>query len=376
MTIIFLALVAILLSVFSAAVFAGHFFIYYSLKKFFAVEDRRVKKRLIIVLACLAVSFGTASAVAHFSANPITQAFYFLAGLWLGFAMNLDMALALGWIIAGTGRLFGKYLNLRIIGIVAIFAAIIFSGYGVWNAYTPQIKEVTIKIKNLPVSWQNKKVIQLSDAHLGHVFGDWFLERAVAKANEYNPEAVFITGDLFDGMDGHLIDYAAPLDQSTAPRGTYFVTGNHETYLGVSDTYHALSKTKVKILKDEAVNVDGLQIVGVAFPERSETMAIGEVIKKIPGFNPDLPSVLLYHSPFEAEEAKDAGIDLMLSGHTHAGQVFPFNILMKIIFWGKEYGLYRDGDFSLYTTSGLGTWGPTMRTFSRPEIVVITLENK
>jgi hypothetical protein len=212
--------------------------------------------------------------------------------------------------------------------------------------------------------------------HLGHVFGDWFLERAVAMVNEYNPDAVFITGDLFDGMDGHLMNYVAPLDQITAPRGTYFVTGNHETYLGIADTYHALSQTKVKVLKDEMANVDGLQIVGVAFPERSETMDIGAVIKKIPGFNPGESSILLYHSPLEAMRAKEAGIDLMLAGHTHAGQVLPFNILMKIIFWGKEYRLYQDGDFSLYTTSGLGTWGPTMRTFSQPEIAVITLENK
>lgn len=172
------------------------------------------------------------------------------------------------------------------------------------------------------------------------------------------------------------MNYVAPLDQIKAPRGSYFVTGNHETYLGIADTYHALSQTRVKVLKDEVVNVDGLQIVGIAFPERSETMAIGEVIKKISGFNSEEPSILLYHSPLEALQAKDAGISLMLSGHTHAGQVFPFNILTKIIFWGKDYGLYQDGDFSLYTTSGLGTWGPTMRTFSQPEIVIITLEKK
>jgi hypothetical protein len=376
MPIFVVIIVAILFSVFSALVFAGHFFIYYSIKIFFAVEDKKRKRLVAVILAALAVSFGAASAVAHFSHDPITEVLYFLAGLWLGLAMNLDTALAAGWLVVGFGRIFKRHLNLRMVGIISVAAAIIFTGYGVWNAYNSVTKEITVKIKNLPAAWQNKKIVQLSDVHLGHVFGDWFLERAVREANSFRPEAVFITGDLFDGMDGYLGDYVEPIDRIVAPRGTYFVTGNHETYLGVANTYHALSKTNVKILKDEVVEADGLQIVGVAFPERSETLDVGEVIRKISGFDADRPSILLYHSPLPAGEAKEAGIDLMLSGHTHNGQVLPFNILMRMIFGKRAYGLYQDGDFTLYTTSGLGTWGPTMRTFSRPEIVVITLENR
>jgi hypothetical protein len=103
---------------------------------------------------------------------------------------------------------------------------------------------------------------------------------------------------------------------------------------------------------------------------------VKEAIGEIENFNFEEPSILLYHSPFEAGQAKQAGIDLMLSGHTHAGQMFPFNVLTKIIFRGDDYGLHENGDFTIYTSSGLGTWGPTMRTFARPEIVVITFENK
>ena len=376
MPLIILILVAVIFSVFSAVVAFGHYFIYWSVKNFFGLTSVRQKRWLGVSLILLAFSFGAASALAHFSKNVVTQDFYFLAGLWLGVALNLDMAFGLGWITLAIGKFFGRQFNLKIIGFAAVSATIIFSGYGVWNAYQPKITEINVKIKNLPAAWQGKRAVQISDIHLGHVFGAEFLQKNVEKINALKPEIVFITGDLFDGMDGNLAGYVEPLDSLTAPAGVYYVTGNHETYLGAGRAYDALSATKVKILKDEEVNLDGLQIVGVSFPEESETRNIDEVIGDIADFDSEEPAILLYHSPFEVGRAKRAGVDLMLSGHTHDGQVLPFGILTKIIFFGQDYGLHEDGDFTLYTTSGLGTWGPTMRTFSRPEIVVINLESK
>ncbi len=376
MPFVILILVAVIFSVFSAVVLFGHYFIYWSAKKFFGLTSVWQKKWLGVSLLLLAFSFAAASALAHFSKNVVTQDFYFLAGLWLGVALNLDMAFGLGWIAAAIGKFFRRQFNLKIIGWTAVIAAIIFSGYGVWNAYQPQIKEVNVKIKNLPGAWQGKRAVQISDIHLGHVFGAKFLRENVEKINALEPEIVFITGDLFDGMDGNLAGYVEPLDSLTAPAGVYYVTGNHETYLGLDRIYNALSATKVKILKDEEINLDGLQIVGVSYPEESETRNIDEVIGGIADFDSEEPAILLYHSPFEVGRAKRAGVDLMLSGHTHDGQVLPFGVLTKIIFFGKDYGLHEDGDFTLYTSSGLGTWGPTMRTFSRPEIVVINLESK
>lgn len=378
MPLIILVLVATFLSVFLAMVFAGHFFIYYSAKKFFGLEnnDQR-KKQLGVVLFFGAVSFALATALAHWSRNAVTREFYLLAGLWLGLALNLDIAFGFGWILVGAGKIFKKKLNLKIIGGLAVAAAIIFSGYGVWSAYHPQIKEIKVGIKNLPDAWQGKKAVQISDIHLGHVFGKDFLQETVDKINVINPEIVFITGDLFDGMDGRNLDEEVlPLNNLKAPAGTYFVTGNHETYFGLERTYDALSAIKVRTLKDESAALEGLQIVGISFPEGSEMRDVKEAIGEIKNFNFEEPSILLYHSPFEAGRAKQAGIDLMLSGHTHAGQMFPFNVLTKIIFRGDDYGLHENGDFTLYTSSGLGTWGPTMRTFARPEIVVITFENK
>jgi len=378
MPLIILILVATFFSVFLAMVFAGHFFIYYSAKNFFDLGSKeRAKRQLTVVLFLGAISFELATLLAHISANAGTRFFYFIAGLWLGLILNLDMAFAFGWGAVLAGKIFKKKLNLKIVGTIAIVAALFFSAYGVWNAYHPKIKEITVNIKNLPVAWQGKKAVQISDVHLGHVFGKNFLQETVDKINVLNPEIVFITGDLIDGMDGkNLTQDVSPLNSLKAPSGTYFVTGNHETYFGLERTYEALDTTKTIILKDEVAMLDGLQIVGVSFPEGSETRDIETAIGGIKNFNPEEPSILLYHSPLEVDRAKNAGVDLMLSGHTHEGQVFPFGILGKIIFRGYDYGLHQEENFAIYTSSGLGAWGITMRTFARPEIVLITLENK
>ena len=95
---------------------------------------------------------------------------------------------------------------------------------------------------------------------------------------------------------------------------------------------------------------------------------------KVPGFNPALPSILLYHSPSQIAQAKAAGISLQLSGHVHQGQIFPLQFITWLIFGRYYHGLHREGDYSLYTSSGTGTWGPTLRTGNHPEIVVIQLE--
>jgi hypothetical protein len=252
--------------------------------------------------------------------------------------------------------------------------ACLYSGYGVWNAYHPRAEHLVVRIKNLPPIWRGKKVVQLSDVHLGRVLGAAFLQDLVEQINRENPSIVFITGDLFDGIDGRLDGLVAPLNGLRAPLGIYYVTGNHETYLGVDRALAALKKTKVRVLRDEMVVIDGLQIIGIDYPERAFSKNVAAVITKLPEFNSGAPSILLYHNPSQVGQAKAAGINLQLSGHTHKGQIFPIQFISRLIY-GKYYnGLHVEGDYTIYTSSGAGTWGPTMRTGNHPEIAVIRLE--
>jgi len=251
---------------------------------------------------------------------------------------------------------------------------LLYSAYGVWNAYHPRLVHFAVRIKNLPPGWQGKMLVQISDVHLGRILGADFLARVVAKVNEQNPAMVLITGDLFDGADGNLEELVAPINRLVAPQGIYFVTGNHETYLGVQRSYAALRTTPVRVLDNEMVAMEGLQVIGISYPERGHALGFAEKMAKVTGFDPGVPSLLLYHSPTQVEAAKAAGINLQLSGHVHQGQIFPLGFITRLMFGKYYHGLHTEGDFTLYTSSGTGLWGPTMRTGNHPEIVVLHLE--
>jgi predicted MPP superfamily phosphohydrolase len=366
----FLLFFAVALSV----LFLSHYFIYYSILHFFGVTGRGSKALLTVILFLLPASFIASSILARWVGNRISTVLYFSSALWLGMGVTLMMFFLLAWASWGVAKLSALRPNPAAFGYAVVALACLYTAYGVWNAYHPRTSDLSVRIKNLPPEWRGKKVVQLSDVHLGRVLGAGFLQELVERINAENPSIVFITGDLFDGIDGRLDDLVGPLNAIRAPLGIYYVTGNHETYLGVDRAYAALKKTQVRILADEMVVINGLQIVGISYPERGFSKDLVEVIRKLPNFNPRMPSILLYHNPTQIAQAKVAGISLQLSGHTHKGQIFPIQFISRLIYKKYYNGLHVEGDYTIYTSSGAGTWGPTMRTGNHPEIAVIHLE--
>ena len=348
-----------------------HYFLYLSIIHFFGVTG--LGRRLVpaIALFILATSFIASEILLRASASFLSRALYFMSSLWLGVGLTLATCFIAAWLAWGATRVFTNSPAPALFGWTAVALAGLCSGYGVWNAYHPRMEEINVRTKNLPSEWRGKNIVQLSDVHLGHILGPTFLKGIVEMVNARNPEMVLITGDLFDGSDGRLEDLVQPLNDITAP--TYFVTGNHETYLGVARAYAALKTTRVKVLEDELTLINGLQLIGISYPQRGDSKNLAEVISKLPGFSSEKPSILLYHNPDKAEQAIAAGVNLMLAGHTHQGQIFPIQFISRLIY--KEYynGLHVKGDTTIYTSSGAGTWGPTMRTGNHPEITVIRL---
>ncbi|MGA2629219.1 MAG: metallophosphoesterase [Terriglobia bacterium] len=352
----------------------SHYFLFCSIVYFFNLSGVGHRLALGVILFLLPTSFILAEILARRSSNRLFVFFFFSSTLWLGIGLTLLTAFTMAWIAWGGTRIFTHSPDPVWFGWAAVVLAGLYSGYGVWNAYHPRTTEIRVKIRNLPPAWQGRRIVQLSDVHLGHIHGAAFLEDLVARTNALRPDMVVITGDLFDGADGRLEDLVRPLDDLRAPLGMYFVTGNHETYLGVERAYAALRTTPVRILNDEMVVIDGLQVIGIAYPERMVSMDLAQTIRKVRNFDPQLPSLLLYHSPARAEQAKSAGINLQLSGHTHQGQIFPIQLISRLIYGKYYHGLHVEGDYTIYTSSGAGTWGPTLRTGNHPEIAVITLD--
>ena len=355
--------------------FSGHYYVYFSIIKFFSIVDQTWKLWLAIILAFLPLSYIFSTLAAHYINNWFTKAWYYLSGLWLGLGVNLLLFFTLAWIVYALSVRFHYSINLRILGVLVISLAIIYSVYGIWNAYLPIIRNVTVKINNLPAEWQGKRIVQISDIHLGHVWGKAGLEKAVAMINSVSPELVVITGDLFDGMDGDFDFHLESLKKLQSPSGTYFITGNHETYFGVDRAYDLITKnTNIRILNDEVVYLNGLKLLGVSYPVRGINKDIVELIRRKLVEREKMPTILLYHDPASVSEIATTGVDLMLAGHTHDGQIFPIGFITKLVYGGYDFSLKKIGNFYINTTSGYGTWGPTMRTGNHPEIVVITLE--
>jgi len=354
--------------------FLGHYFLYVSVLHFFGVAAFEWRMALAVVLLLLAVSFIGASFLAHWNNSLLARVVYFCSSLWLGVGFTFLIAFAGAWAVEDLARALGHSPGPAWLGIAAIGVAALYSAYGIVNAYHPRIVHYNVNIKNLPAEWKGKKLVQLSDVHLGRILGQDFLSRVVDKVNAQNHAMVLITGDLFDGADGNLEELVTPLKRLVAPQGIYFVTGNHETYLGVQRSFAALRNTPVRILDDERVVIDGLQVIGISYPERGHALGFAEKMARLSGFDPDKPSILLYHSPSQIAAAKAAGINLQLSGHVHQGQIFPLQVITRLIFGKYYHGLHVEGDYTLYTSSGTGLWGPTMRTGNHPEIVVIRLK--
>ncbi len=388
--------VVFFLSVILALTIGTHLLFYKAVIHVFALTGPVLKTSLLVMLILLALSFMASFFLLQWQENPLTIGLYKFSATWIGLFLNLLPAVLASWIIIAAVRIFGIDAPSRLIAAVCIVSAVLYSAYGIWNAFHPRIKKLEVQFENLPDQWKNKSIVQLSDIHLGHFYGTEFLNSLIRQVNNLNPEAIFITGDLFDGMAATISNFATGLDQFNAKKGVFFVTGNHETYVGLNRALNVLKKTKIQILHNEIIEVDGLQIMGISYPGIRGPNEIQGWEKLPQNSSNNSPRILLFHTPTNIRPKsgdgldhhfatywvpdtsfalnKEIGTDLQLSGHSHAGQLFPFGFLTKLIYKGYDYGFHRLSRFAIYTTSGVGTWGPPMRTGNSPEIVVMNFK--
>jgi len=326
-----------------------------------------------IGLGLLSVSFVAASLLAYRYTNAPLRAFYRAAAVWVGMLTFLFFAAVFSWIVFGVARLVGLDVNFHRI-VELLFAAAAVTGiYGVLNAGRTRITRTTVRLANLPTAWLGRKAALISDVHLGHVRNGSFLRRMVAKILQEEPDAIFITGDLYDGTAIDARRAAEPLSELVAPQGVYFVAGNHEQFGDDSKYLDAITAAGVRVLRNEKVEADGLQIAGVPYRSATHGAHFASVLRGIQ-LDHDRASILLTHAPDHPEIAEAAGVSLQLSGHTHLGQFVPWSWMARRIYRQFVYGLSRIGKMQVFTSSGAGTWGPPLRLGSNPEIVVLQFE--
>lgn len=364
---------AIFVLAFLFVLVGAHFAVFSSLAFLFASFGTWSRTPVLLLSVVFPANFLLASFLMHSVENASVRLWYAVSAFSLGLISNLLFLILLGWGVIFALRLFGAQPKLATIGILVLVFGSAISIYGTSNALRPVVRHEVVAIQGLPEQWKGKTIVQLSDIHLGPVYRADFLREVVDQVNELHPAAVMIVGDLFDGMDGDLGSLAGPLGDIRAEKGVFFSTGNHETYLGVERSLSALGGTGVEILDDRLVVVDGLAIIGISYPEREAEKDIPGLAAALAGSVSGTPNILLYHAPTDIDRMKESGIDLQLSGHTHRGQQFPFQIVTWLVHKGYDYGLYDLGEYTLSVSSGVGTWGPPIRLGTRSEIVAITL---
>lgn len=354
---------------------SGHVLLWRFIVSFFDINSYSGNLHVALVILFLFLSVILASYLIHKSDNLFTRWYYILTGFWIGLLVNLFLSALVVVII----KFISPYLNFNpsVLSYQIIFfgLALLISVYGIYGARYPRITEYTIAVKDLPDSWNNKSIVQISDVHLGPVYRQYFFNRIMDKIAKINPEAVFITGDLFDGMEADFSWFGKPFTKINPPQGIYYSFGNHDLYLGFNRSMEILKSSPVVILDNKMVEVSGLQIIGINYSFDKDFDLEKNILSQV-NYNKNKPSILLFHAPKNIELAQSAGIDIQLSGHTHDGQLFPFNFVAKWAHQGYGYGFFQVGDFSLVVNRGVGTWGPPMRTSGPSEIVKINLIKK
>jgi len=291
----------------------------------------------------------------------------------------------------------GESRRLFVARTVAITAGVVAAGtvgYGVSQALgRPRLKRRQIVLAKLPRSMDGYRVALVSDIHLGPLAGRKHTERIVEIINGLDADVVTVVGDLVDGTVAQLGDDAAPLRNLRSKHGAYFVTGNHEYYSGYEEWIQEVAELGMKPLRNERVELPGgLDLAGVNDVTGGGFGDGPDYGRALDGRDPAKPVVLMAHQPIQVHEAAKHGVDLQLSGHTHGGQLAPFNLLVKlqqpvvsgygVVRWPEEIAQRSPqgapgipAGTQIYVTNGAGFWGPPVRVGAPPDITLVELRS-
>jgi len=343
-------------------------------------------------LVALALSLPLAFIAGRAASPTVRAALAWPAFVWMGLMFLLLVALAvtdllrLGLHLTTALDMLApnperRTLLARILGVFAGGTAGLLGGYGMTQALAQlHVKEVRVSLAKLPIQLNGFSIVQMTDIHFGPTIGRSFAEKIVAMANAQSPDVIAITGDLVDGSVEELRHAAAPLSQLRAKHGVYFVTGNHEYYSGVDPWIAELTRLGIRVLRNERVVLGELGAqIAIAGVDDASAHRFGDghgtdlaaALDKHPAH---MPVVLLAHQPKTIRQAVKFGVDLQISGHTHAGQIWPFSYLVKL---DQPFivGLHQLEQTQIYVSSGTGYWGPPLRLGTQAEITKIILSS-
>jgi predicted MPP superfamily phosphohydrolase len=328
-----------------------------------------VPKRLHLKIGMALAALPFILAEAFSSASWVSPLVY-VGSAWLGI---LAMALALfpvEWLLS---QVFPEQRRT-----ITLFALLVLLGLAactlVNGSRPPVVRHITISLEKMPAGSSGFTLVQLSDLHLGHLTSLDRLRWIVDQINGMSADLVAITGDLADPDIGQDSEFCQCLKEIRARHGVVAVPGNHDYLAGIDRFLQLAGRSNITVLRNERLLLAGaIQVAGLdEAAGRSSTEGGPDMEKALAGYDSNRPIIVLSHWPYGFDRAVRKNIDLQLSGHTHAGQIPPIDLLVWLTS-PYSVGYYENGRSRLYTSCGTGTWGPPMRFLSRNEIVKFTL---
>lgn len=329
---------------------------------------------LVPVIVLLGASYIVSRVMEHFELGRVSHVLEYLGATWVGMFFILFTVFFAADLVSGFGFFLPAFtIRIRIAALIAAAGLVTIAYIQAWRI--PVVTEYEVALRGLPASADKTVAVVASDLHLGSMLGHRWATARAAQFDALKPDLLLLVGDIFEGEKETHAEWLPVLKRFHAPLGVYAVTGNHEFYAGPEAILEAFRRANFWVLRDEHCEVmPGLRIAGVDDPafrkngKRDQSLAIDQALAHPPAGG----TIFLSHTPVLAEKAAQLGAGLMLSGHTHDGQIWPFKYLVRLQF-PLLHGRYDVNGMTAIVGRGTGTWGPRMRLWKRSEILRITL---
>ncbi len=327
------------------------------------------RRTLLLTALALWLSYPLARVLGAQKLTAVAGPLEWFGAMWIGVLFLLFAATLAADALTLGGRWWPPARGWALAGAAGLAAVAIIQGFR-----DPVVREYEVRLPGLPVERDGMVLVAVSDIHLGTMIGGRWLARLVARINALRPDLIVAVGDIVDGEPEHLTEYIPLLRQLRAPLGVWAVTGNHEHYVGIARSVQVLHEAGWFVLRDEARQVaPGLVLAGVDdLTVRRQFGQPDDVVARALARRPPGATIFLSHTPWQAEQAARLGTGLMLAGHTHNGQIWPFTYIVGLSY-PRRVGRYDVDGMTLLVGRGTGTWGPRMRLWQPSELLRIRL---
>lgn len=364
---------------------------YYVVRRLWqALSDYPVwKYGLVFAISAMAASYILGRVLENYYHNTIVTTLIWIGALWMAALLYSFLMAALFDLLRVLNYFFGIFPKIVLdnwskaklysfLGSSAVVLITLVIGY--INNLNTKVVELDFDIPKRQSTIDKLKIVMASDIHLGTTITHRKINHLINLINQQNPDIILFAGDILD-EDPHFVEFngmGKAFLKLQAKYGVWGINGNHEYIGGIENAEKFIKSIGINLLKDSVVAIDNAFVL-IGRDDLSKSRFTNSNRKSLDALvsqaNPNLPAILLDHQPFNLEETARYSIDLQLSGHTHYGQLFPFNYVTDLVY-EQSWGYLKKGDTHFYISSGFGVWGPPIRTVNRSEIIVINLNFK